>query len=110
MGTALEVKASNPKTEQETVVVYDFGENLAEAEEMFGHDPVFQLYVAQGKVALQVGLRRCLEQGRDPQAFADSWKPGIKAPSISADPMAAARAAYARMTDEEKEAFLKDLA
>ena len=106
---SIEVKASNPKTEQEAVVSYDFGDNLTEAIESYGHDPVFSLYVAQGKVALQAGLRRTMEAGKDPVEFAAGWKPGVKAPSISADPMSAAKAAYARMSDEEKADFLQGL-
>lgn len=114
MGTAIEVSAKLPANEDrpqelEGTVLYDFGDNIDEAIEKFGGDTVFSGFVANSKVTLQSGVRRCLENGRDPQAFADVWKPGVKAPSIAQDPMAAARSAFARMTDEEKAEFLQQL-
>jgi len=109
MGTPIEVKASNPKTDQECAVMYDFGGTIEEAVDNFTGDVVHSLYVAQAKVVLQAALRRCMEQGRDPGDFAASWKPGVKAPSIAADPIAAAKAAFAKMSDEDKAAFLQSL-
>lgn len=106
---AKEVKAKNPKTNAETTVMYDFGENLQDAVTKFGENVVFEKFVAQSTVNLQSGLRTCLEQGKDPEAYAAAWKPGVKAPSIAADPLSAAKAAFTRMTTEEKEAFLASL-
>lgn len=109
MGTAVEVKATHPKTEAECAVMYDFGDTISEATQLYGEDVVYNLYQSQAKIRLQAGLRICLEQGRNPDDYAKQWKPGVKAPSITADPMAAAKAAFGRMSDEEKAVFLDSL-
>ena len=105
----MEVKASNPKTEQEAVVEYDFGATVDEAVELFGADVVHDYFVGQAKVRLQAGLRACMEQGRDPVDYAKQWKPGVKAPSILTDPMAAATAAFGRMDEAQRREFLEKL-
>ena len=113
MGTKVDVSAKLPakdnRQEMEATVQYDFGDNADEALELFGTDAVYSGFVANAKVTLQSGIRRCLENGRDPQAFADAWKPGVKTPSIAADPVAAAKAAFSKMSDEERMAFLEQL-
>jgi len=106
---AKEVKATSPKTNTEAIVNYDFGDDLNSAVALFGEEVVFEFFEATATIRLQAGIRSCLERGVDTQAYASTWKPGVKAPSIAADPMSAAKAAFTRMTDEEKAAFLESL-
>lgn len=68
--------------EREVSVYYDFGDNLDEAVEKFGHDAVFAQFKQQSTIGLQAILRR---HGADAntsdeqlQEIADQWKPGEK--------------------------------
>ena len=109
----MQITAKNPTPEgqedQACTVEYEFGKDLAETTDFFTEGIVHSAAVAQFKVGLQSGLRSAMKRGIDPQAYADSWKPGVKAPSISADPMAAAKAAFSQMDDEAKREFLESL-
>ena len=107
MGTPIEVKAT-AKTGAEGSVMYDFGDNAAEAIEMFGDGPVHSYFVAHGKVVLQAAIRRSLEAGQPVEGLADSFKPGVTMQRV-VDPLAAAKAKYATMSDDERKAFLESL-
>lgn len=109
MGQGIEVSAKNTDTGAEAKVTYDFGDNLQESVSLYGENVVHEMFVSQAKVRLQAGLRSCMDTGKDPVEFAANWKPGVKAPSISADPFAVAKAAFAKMDDEKKAEFLRSL-
>lgn len=104
----VEVTAKAPKIDKVGTVGYNFGENLVEAQKIFGDELVHNGFVSHGIVQLQALIRRCLEANQDPVELAKSWKPGIKA-VIAKDPVAAAKAAFANMDPEAKKAFLADL-
>lgn len=104
------ISATAPKAnDAEFEGEYDFGDDLSDAAEKYGEDVVFGLYKSQAVVRAQAGIRTCLEKGIDPAAWLAQWKPGSKAPSINADPKAAAFAAVSRMSDEEKAELLAKL-
>jgi hypothetical protein len=111
MAGAIEVSAKKTiDGEAKTALVtYDFGEDLNEMVEKFTDNIVFTNARANMKIVLQAGLRRCLEAGQDPADFAAAWKPGVQMERI-VDPIAAAKAKYAAMSEEDRAAFLKDLA
>lgn len=104
-----QISVTAPKVGKEAAVIYPLGDTLEEACELFGEDVVYNMYKGQATVRIQAGLRSCLEKGIDPVAWAASYKLGVKAPSIIADPKAAADAAISRMTDEERLALLEKM-
>jgi len=106
MGTPIEVK-STAKNGEVGVTMFDFGDSAAEAVEMFGDSVVHAYFVSHGKVVLQAAQRRYLQAGVSLDKLED-WKPGETATRIS-DPVAAVKAKYATMSDEEKAAFIASL-
>ena len=111
MPKVIEVSAKLGKDEggASCLVNWNAGASLAEKVELFSESVVDASAESNMKVQLQAGLRRCLERGRDPQVYADTYVPGIRAASVTANPTAAAKAAFARMTPEEKAEFLQSL-
>ena len=111
MSKIIEVKAKLGKEEggAACAVNWDAGNSVEEKVEMFGETVVDQAAEGQFKVQLQAGLRRCLEAGKDPQAYADAYKPGVRAPSIAADPYAAAVSAFSQMSPDEKAKYLQEI-
>ena len=102
------IEVSAKKNEAEATINYDFGENLEEMVEKFTDSVVFTNARAQMKITLQAAMRRRLEANQPTDDLADSWKPGVQMERI-VDPIAAAKAKYATMTDEERTAFLAEL-
>ncbi len=84
---------------------YDFGDNLADCVEKFGDEVVFSNAVAQMKIGLQARMRAYLAEGKGVEALAAMWKPGVQMPK-SVDPIAAAKAAFATMSPEERLAMI----
>lgn len=87
---------------------YDFGNDLKDAVAKFGDAIVFGYYRAHAVVQCQAGMRRCLESKSDLKAWASTWKPGVTTPRV-VDPIATAKAAYAKMDPAAKAAFLAQL-
>uniref|UniRef100_A0A6M3KZH9 Uncharacterized protein n=1 Tax=viral metagenome TaxID=1070528 RepID=A0A6M3KZH9_9ZZZZ len=105
----MEVTAKLGKDGAKGTVEYEFGKDLDESADLFGPETVHSKFVAAAKVDLQAAIRRCLEGGTDPQAFADDWKPGMRAPSVAKDPMAMALAGISKMSDEQKAELIAKL-
>lgn len=104
-----EIKVSAPKVSAEATIVYPIGETLEDNVEKFGEEVVNSIFIQQLVVKVQAGARTALENGKDAQLWANGYVPGQKAPSIAADPKAAARAALARMSEEERLQLIRDL-
>jgi hypothetical protein len=102
------IEVTAKKNEAEATVNYDFGENLEEMTELFGDSVTFTNARSNMKIVLQAAMRRRLEAGQPVDDLATNWKPGVQMERI-VDPIAAAKAKYATMSDEEKAAFLEDL-
>ena len=102
------VEVTAKKNEAEATINYDFGENLEEMVEKFGDAVTFTNSRSNMKIVLQAAMRRRLEAGQPTDDLAANWKPGVQMERI-VDPIAAAKAKYATMTDDEKAAFLEDL-
>lgn len=110
MSKTLEIKTKAPKAgNKEAVVSFETGATLEESAELFGEATVLSMFERQLMVAIQAGVRKCLENGQDPQKWVNTFKPGVKAPSIAKDPVAAARSAISQMTEEEKAALIAQL-
>ncbi len=82
-------------------VEYDFGSNAQEMIDKFGDAVVFSNAKANMIITLQSGIRRCLARGEDPQAWADSWKPGM-ARARGKSRVEKAGQAIAEVTSEEE--------
>jgi hypothetical protein len=102
------IEVTAKKNDAEATINYDFGENLDEMKEKFGDNVTFTNARAQMKIVLQAAMRRRLEAGQPVDDLADNWKPGVQMERI-VDPIAAAKAKYATMSDDERAAFLEEL-
>ena len=98
----MKISTKAPKVGKAADVEYPIGKNLAENVELFGEAIVNKVFEEQLRVKVQAGVRKCLEAGADPQAWADNYKPGDKSPAVPKDPKAAARAAISQMSEEER--------
>ena len=101
----IEIKTKAPKVGKEATVTYEHGATLAENVQLFGEGIVNDIFNQQLVVKIQAGVRQCLENAKDPQAWVNAYRPGVKAPSIAKDPKAAARLAISQMSEEEKMAL-----
>lgn len=117
MGKLITVKAKTEKKDSEGKslgvvngeVQYDFGDNLDEATKLFTKEVVFSQFQAQSIIDLQAVMRRTLLAGGDLKAVCAAWKPGVSAPRVSVDPIAAAKNKYASMDAAAKAKFLAEL-
>jgi len=101
--------------EGETVKIYDkaaipfdFGENIEEAVALFGTEPVYATYLAQGKVQVQGAIRAQGEAGVPVEEIASrlsALKIGVRMGRVQVDPIAALKAQYA-LADEAGQAAL----
>ncbi len=118
----ISAKAGTDDEAPSASVSYDFGENLAEAEELFGADVVFSRFVAAATVDIQALIRRHLKEGVDKDgkvtseakseeeivAIVAEYKPGTSTRTrVSATEKA--NRAIEKLSDEEKEALLASL-
>jgi len=97
------------KGDNACAVQFDFGDNVEDMINKWGGDVTFTNAQANMKIVLQAGLRRCLEKGTDPVAYATAFKPGVQSVGAAVDPVIAMKAKFATMSVEEKTAFLKEL-
>ena len=94
-------------------VEFDFGENLAEAAELFGDDVVFSRFVSAATVDLQALIRRnlTLEEPKteeEIQVLVAEWRPGVSTRKRVSATEKAQRAVDA-LSDSEKAALLESL-
>jgi len=104
---SIEVRAK--KGDEEAIVSYDFGDNLADSVERFGEQVVFTNFRQAAKITLQAGMRRCLENRKDPAEFAKAFRPGVMTAVRAADPVIAFKAKFSSMGEEEKKALMEEL-
>ena len=96
------------KDGKEATVNFDFGTDLADAVEKFTAEVVFSRYRAAGKIDLQSIMRRFLDAGKNCQELLTIWKPGVTLERV-VDPKATVKNAFAKMSPEEKTAFIAEL-
>ena len=102
------IEVSAKKNDTEASINYDFGENLEEMVEKFTDSVVFTNARANMKIVLQAAMRRRIEAGQPVDDLATTWKPGVQMERI-VDPIAAAKAKYATMDEDQRAAFLEEL-
>lgn len=109
----IEVKA--PKVSRELNVDYDFGGNLEAAVATYGNELVYSCFEDSAVIALQNRVRAWLVAGltdEEISAKVAEWKLGVKASRAGGtkkDPIAAFKAAFSSMSEEEKQAMIRDL-
>lgn len=122
MGTKTEVSAKRSGNDHTVTVHYDFGDNLAEAVQMFGDDVVYGKFKAAAVVDLQAVLRRNMfdETGEGDnvtlvpvdsetvQTRIADWKPGVTT-RVFKSPKEKALAALKGMSPAEIAEMLKEL-
>ena len=118
-----EVKATRRDTDTVVTVHYDFGDNLAEAEEKFGEDVVYKQFVASATIDLQSKMRSLMVDATDKdgnitrpamsqeeiQAEVANWKPGKKE-IVRKSPKDKLKDLLAQMSPEDRAALLAQAA
>lgn len=104
----VEAKLAN---QEETVAAeYDFGDNLAEAVELYGEEVVFSRYKSAAVIDLQSFMRGLIRQEKTPEDIATAvaeWKPGVrKAAGKSKEEKA--RELLGGLSAEERAAILRE--
>lgn len=112
--TATANKVNGQKLETPVTASFDmsFGETSEESVKMFGDDVVNSGFNAATVVKAQARLRSLLEKGKTPDeaaALMSSYKPGVAAARVGADPKAAYMAMFNSLTPEQKLEELKKL-
>jgi hypothetical protein len=105
------INVASTKVSRKFEGLYDFGDNLDSAVEKFGADVVFKGFVAESVIALQGIVRDALVKGKtedEVETIIANWKPGATRARAS-DPIAAITSKFAKMSQEEKIAFLQKL-
>lgn len=95
------------------VVPYSLPETLDEAKTMFGEAIALSLLNQKVTIFVQDTWRRAVASGTDvakATELASAAKPGMPTPRAPIDPKAAASAAMAGMSPEERKAFIASLA
>lgn len=87
---------------------YNFGENLAEAVELFGEDIVHAHFRAHAVVSLQSRMRSAAKQGLNVQEEINKWKPG-QVTRRGKTPVQKALTDFGKMNEEQQAAFIAEL-
>ena len=87
---------------------FSFGENLAEAIELFGEEIVHAHFTAHAVVSLQSRMRSAAKQGLDVQEEVDKWKPG-QVTRRGKTPVQKALADFGKMNEDQQAAFIAEL-
>ena len=105
----MNITAKLPRLKKEATIEYHFGDDLADASDIFGEAIVFNKFKSASVVDLQAAMRRAMENNKDPAELTENWKPGMKLPSAKKDPVAVAANLVSGMTPEQKAALIAQL-
>lgn len=103
----INIKANDTKTNKEGSINFDMPATLKEASDKWGEGSVYELFKRQAIVQIQSRMRSLLKTNNDVK-MAEEWRPDQGAARL-VDPLAAAKAALAGMSKEERAAWLKSL-
>lgn len=89
----------------------NYGEDLAEAQSLYGHDAVYEMYIRGTRIRAQQAIRTLINGGVEtekiPERLAD-WTPETTV-STPKDPVSTAEKAFDQMDEEEQQDFLQRL-
>ena len=109
----INAKAGTDDDAPSASVNFDFGDDLAQAEELFGADVVFSRFVAAATVDIQALIRRHLK-AEEPkteeeiQAIVAEYKPGTST-RVRVSASEKASRAIEKLSDAERAALLESL-
>ncbi len=112
MSEVKDVSAKSPKLDRETVVMVNYGENVAESVEMFGGEAVNSNALANWIVTIQAGIRRAHSAGKtddEIQELLGDAKMGIAVSGGRVDPIQASLAKFKTMNSDEQAEYLEKL-
>lgn len=107
-----EVNAKTRESDRVVSVQYDFGDNVAEAIELFGEEVIFSRYCGAAVIDLQSLLRRGIKGEKTDEeirAIVSEWKPGVKS-VVRKSAQEKIKDAFSSMSAEDKQAMLEALA
>lgn len=91
---------------------FDPGQDIEDAVEKYGHDNIFDLYIAQAIVKAQAAIRRELESGTPPEqvgkALSD-WRPDVQHRTGKDPVQSAIKAASSLDSEEDLDALLAQI-
>jgi hypothetical protein len=101
----------NVQEYRKATIPYKFGADLDEATKLHTKEVVFEKFLANSKVRIQ-GLMRAILAGDDPERVEEITNMPIDGSfeRVPRDPVSAGEAAFERMSDEQRDAFLKMIA
>lgn len=85
--------------------VFQVPENIQEFIDAYGEDIAYNYAMCEFRRAAQAGLRRAAQSGRDAQAWADVWKPGVRPMGTSTEEKLAKK--LAGLSDEQLQRVLE---
>lgn len=89
-------------------VMFDFGDNLDEASELFDEETVHSLYVQAAKINLQAHMRSLLAAGKTADQINEAttrWRPGVRATGKT--PMEKIQSLLNKLSEEEREELFR---
>lgn len=92
-------------------IVFDFGEDINQAIELFGAEVVMSNFTKSAIITAQAAIRRMLEAGKTQEEITvkmADWKPGVALERVT-DPVASLVARFPTMSAEEQAAVLQKL-
>ena len=108
---AVMIEATESTTDRKVAISYNFGQTLADASAMFGEDVVFSNFRRASVVTAQGIMRRLIKAGKSDaeiQTAMSAWRPGVAVERV-VDPVAALKARFSTMTEEERAKVLAEL-
>lgn len=102
------------KNETKFIGDFDFGTTTDEAVAKFGAEAVFNGFERSAVIAYQNKVRTLLNAGKtddEIKTIMADWMPGVvtRTPGVKKDPKAAMLERFAKMTPEERKAFIAEL-
>ena len=103
---------SNAEGARKLDVDFNFGEDLDNAADLFGDEPVYNLYLRGARIAVNQFVSDQMKAGKTDEeilSLVTEFKPGTKAPRQAATSVEKLMKAFTKMTAEDKARILASL-
>ena len=103
-------KGSDNPDDREVTIDFDFGDDLAQAVEMYGADVIYSKYKAEAVINLQGLIRSYIKANKTEEEINDlvgNWVPGVKA-ARGKSKEEKLREMFAGLNDEERQTFVDE--